>query len=437
MAWFNDNILDNGFLERAKNGLKGQGVDRLAGNFASLSILQIVNYALPLITLPYLVRVLGVEKFGLVMFAVSFIQYFLMLTDYGFSLSATREISIHRDDKSKVSEIFFSVMIIKGVLTLVSFIIMAAILLFFDKFRGDWLIYIFTFGIVAGQSLFPIWFFQGMEKMKYITILNITAKTIFTALIFIFIREQSDYLYVPIFNSMGYLTAGVISIWIVFKYFKIQTCIPGLACIYGYFKDSTQFFLSRVSVTIYTSSNTFIVGLLLGNVMVGYYAAAEKLFTAIKMIYSPLTTALYPYMCKAKNLKLYKKIFIVVFILNMLVSGFVFIFSDFIVNLLYGEGFEITVNLLRMFSILSIIIVPAILLGYPLLAAMGHPKIVNFSVIIASGIHLAMLLAIIPIINVYLVALITIITQIIVIGIRVYGIKKYIKDPQEEALCAE
>jgi len=425
MFWLNEKFLNNGFLEKAKNDFRGQGVGRLAENFVSLSVLQVINYILPLITLPYLVRVLGVEKFGLVAFAVSFIQYFLILTDYGFNLSATREISIHRDDKSKISEIFISVMIIKGVLMLASFGIMSVIILSFDKFRGDWLIYILAFGIVAGQSLFPVWFFQGMEKMKHITILNITAKVIFTALIFIFIREQSDYLYVPLFNSMGYLTAGIISIWVVFIYFKVKIHIPGIACIYGYFKGSTEFFLSRVSVSIYTSSNTFIVGLFLGDAMTGYYAAAEKLATAIRMIYTPLSTALYPYMCKVKNLKLYKKIFIIVTIMNLLINSLVFIFSGFIVNLLYGAGFEITMNLFRILSAANMIAIPAILLGYPLLAAMGYPKIVNYSVIIASCVHLAMLLAVIPVINVYLVALITIITQIIVVGIRAYGVKKY------------
>ncbi len=424
-------------IEKAKYGFRDQNIGRLVENYLSLSVLQVINYLLPLITLPYLVRILGVEKFGLVMFAMAFIQYFLIFADYGFNLSATKEISVYRNNKTKVSEIFFSVMIIKSLLIFIGLLIFSAIVLGFDKFSGDWKVYFFTLGIVIGNTMFPIWFFQGMEKMKYITILNITAKSIFTILIFVFIREQSDYLYVPIFNSLGYISAGAISLWIIFRNFGLKVYIPKVSIVYGYFKNSTQFFLSRASVSLYSNSNTFIIGLFLGNAMAGYYAAAEKLFMAIRMVYTPLNTALYPYMCKAKNLKLYKRIFKYAVLFNFLLSLVIFIFSTFIINMLYGEGFMISADLLKIFSGLSLVMVPAILLGYPLLAAMGYPKYVNYSTIVASLLHIAILIAILPIINVYLVAAVTILTQLIVVGIRVYGVKKYLSGVRETSFCAE
>jgi len=413
-------------IKKIRAGLKDSGLGRLAENFVSLSVLQIINYILPLVTLPYLVRVLGAEKFGLVMFAVAFIQYFLMLTDYGFDLSATQEISINRDNKDKIGEIFSSVMLIKGALTILGFAILAGMIIWIPKFRGDWLVYILTFGTVIGQYLFPVWFFQGMERMKYITVLNILAKAVFTVLIFVFIRAQTHYVYVPLFNSLGYLVSGIIGVWMAVSRFRVKTAWPGFSTLYRYFKFSTQFFLSRVSVSLYSNSNSFIIGLVLGNTMVGYYTAAEKLLIAMRMVYNPLTTALYPYMAKVKNVRLYKKIFTGATILNTLISLLVFIISGIVVTILFGDGYEVSARLLRIFTLLNLVMVPTILLGYPLLAAMGYPGIVNYSVVVASAIHIILLLALIPVLDVYLVAYVTILTQLVVMGIRIYGAKKYL-----------
>ena len=217
---------------------------RLLENFLSLSVLQGANYILPLITLPYLVRVLGPEKFGLIAFAQAFIQYFNILTDYGFNLSATREVAVNRNDKAKISEIFSSVIIIKLGLLLISFLIMSFIVFYFGKFRKNWLVYYLTFGIVIGQAIFPVWFFQGVEKMRYVTFLNISAKLFFVSLVFFFVHHVSDYIYVPIFYSLGYLLSGFLSLYIAVRKFKIRMYFPNLVTIGKYLKDSSQFFLS-------------------------------------------------------------------------------------------------------------------------------------------------------------------------------------------------
>ena len=127
-----------------KNFANTKDKKRLLSNFFSLSSLQVASYIFPLITLPYLVRVLGPSKYGLVAFAQAFIGYFQILTNYGFGLSATREISIHRDNEEKVAEIFSSVLTIQLLLALISFIIMFAIVFIFKKFSKDWLLYFFS-----------------------------------------------------------------------------------------------------------------------------------------------------------------------------------------------------------------------------------------------------------------------------------------------------
>ncbi len=288
-------------LAKLKNKFKSKDHKRLLSNFLSLSVLQGANFILPLISLPYLVRTLGTEAFGLVMFAQAVIMYFIILTDYGFNLSATREISIHRDNEVKIAEIFSTVMFIKFILLFLSFVLLSIIIFSFEKFRTDWYIYYLTFGMVIGQVLFPVWFFQGIEKMKYITILNIIAKLIFTVAIFIFIHETQDYFYVPILNSLGFIVAGLISLWIVFHDFKMRLVMPNYENMKNMFLESSSLFVSNLSVTLYTASNTLILGLFTDNNTVGIYASIEKLVLAIKNLYVPLYQALFPWLSKKEK----------------------------------------------------------------------------------------------------------------------------------------
>jgi PST family polysaccharide transporter len=268
---------------------------RLTENFLSLSVLQGLNYLLPLITLPYLVRILGPDKYGLIAFAQAFIAYFGIITDYGFNLSATREISIQRENKKKISAIFSSVMIIKVGLLFLSFIIMNIIIFSFQKFRQEWLLYYLTFGMVLGQVLFPVWFFQGMERMKYITYLNITARLIFTVAIFVFIHQASDYIYVPFLNFMGSLVAGVLSLWIVFKNFNVNFKLPSVADIKHQLREGWHIFISQAAISGYTSSRLFAVGLFTDNTITGYYAIAEKLMSVVQTFpLASLVQSLYP-----------------------------------------------------------------------------------------------------------------------------------------------
>ena len=182
-------------INKVKKTINSGENKRLLGNFFSLSILQIFSYVLPLLTLPYLVRILGVETFGLISFATAFIIFFNILVDYGFNLSATREISVHRENKKKTTEIYSSVLTIKFILIILSFIILSFIVFIFEKFNSHIELYFITFISVIGQAFFPIWYFQGMEKMRYITIINISSKVIFTMAIFIFVHKVGSIIY--------------------------------------------------------------------------------------------------------------------------------------------------------------------------------------------------------------------------------------------------
>ena len=400
---------------------------RLLENYFSLLFLQGANFILPLLTLPYLVRVLGTEKFGLVMFAQAFIVFFNIIVDFGFKLSATREISVHRDNKEKVTEIFSAVMTIKFILFLISFFILLIIISIFDKFSQDIELYLLTFLMVFGQMIFPVWYFQGMEKMKLVTIVNVVSKIIFTVLVFVVIQEQNDYIYVPLINGIGFIFGGVLSLIILHTTFGQKFKISSFSSLKYYFLDSSQYFLSRVSVTLYTASNAFVLGLFTNNTMVGYYAIAEKLYQALQQMYQPIIQTLYPYISKYNNVKLFKKIFLIFMGLNILGIIFLYFYANSVFDLLFTQHIGTqSLEVFYIFLFASLIVVPSVFLGYPFLGALGFPKYANLSVVYGSIFHIIGLgvLMLFQNITIFSVAYMVVATEILVFSTRVYWVRK-------------
>ena len=402
----------NGFFHGLKkksgdffNNYREMGLRGLLKNFVSLSFLQAVNYLIPLITLPYLSAVLGIDKFGLVFFAQATMQYFIIITDFGFYLSATREISEFREDKIRVSKIFSSVLTVKLFLMLFSFILLFSLVQIVPRFHADSTIFLLTFGLVIGNGLFPVWFFQGIEKMNIFTILTVSARLIFLALIFIFVRNPEDYLLVPVFNSTGLIIASVFGLYIAVSRYKAKFIRPTLNELYDRVKGSFYYFTSVLSSTVCASFNTMILGLYSTNEMVGYYTAAEKLFIAMRSGFSPFVQGLYPYMANRKNVVLYRKIFYGVMSFAIIASAGVYIFSKEIIELLYQPDYLISIDILRLFAILVPVSAASLLIGYPLLAASGEENYANHSNTIGSIIHVIIILCLLPGITPYNVAI--------------------------------
>ena len=401
--------------------------NRLLTNFFSLSILQAVNMFLPLLTFPYLTRILSIEKFGLLMFAQSFILYFLILVDFGFNYSATREISIHRDDRKKISEIFSSVIQVKIIFLFISLLILIFTVNYFDKFRPDANLYYLTFIYLIGHSLIPTWFFQGIEEMKYIAFINLIAKGSFTLLIFIFIKKNEDYLFVPILNGFGYILAGIFSIILVFKKYNVNFKFLKYKILINYVKDSFDYFLSRLSVSIFTSSNVFVLGIFSNNKIVAYYSIAEKIYNALRSLYGPVSRTLYPYMSKNRNIILFKKVFYLITVLNFSLVIIFWFFAPEIIEIISGDNFNLSVSVFRILIIYSIFTVPSSLLGYSFLAALGYKNYANLSVIVASIVHISglLLLSVLDLISIFNILFMIAVSESIVLIIRIYGINKH------------
>lgn len=268
----------------------------LLESFISLSFLNGLNVLLPLITLPYILRVIGPDKYGIYSYIYAIVQYVLLIGNYGFSFSATKQISQNRNDIKQISLIYNSVICARLLLTLggiVLFFLFSPLLLHTSE---AYLIFILGLGIPLGDIFIPIWLFQGMEKMRYLTLVNFVSKILFTILIFVIIRSPKDFVYIILLNSLGYIISGLLSTFIVYKTFSLRFFLPSWAQIKYQIKDGGAIFASTVSMDLYRNSNIFILGLFVSDTSVGLYSAAEKVVKGIQGLISPISQALFPHL---------------------------------------------------------------------------------------------------------------------------------------------
>ena len=364
---------------------------RLFDNIGSLYLLQGLNYIIPMAVLPYLVRTLGMETYGLVAFAQSFAQYFNVLTDYGFNFSATRSIAQKKDEAAQVSRIFCCVFVIKIILTAAGLIVLGCVLLIVPRLRHDWAFFLLAFVGVIGNVLFPIWFFQGLEKMRYISLITGAARVLSAVLLFLFVHHPKDGLLAVGIQSLGTLLAGGIGLAVCLSWRDLRLQWPSLQDIKAFSIEGWDLFLSTASMSLYANTSVFLVGILAGNVQAGYFSAAEKLIRAITGLVGPITQAVFPYV---NSLKRTSSDAALAFIrqnlkwmsgLTLLPVVAVFLFAQPIAILCFGHAAAGAVPVVRWIAPLPFLIAVSNVLGIQTMLTMGLDK--QFSrILIAAGI---------------------------------------------------
>ncbi len=315
---------------------------KIIENFSYLSILQILSLITPLITYPYLVKTLGEVIYGTVIFAQTVITYFNILVAFGFNIIGVRDISLHRENPKKLSEIISSITIIKTLFLLFSLLLISIYMFYTSKM--DYSLYYLSFWICFNEIFFPSWFFQGMEEMKYITFVNFGIRTLFIGMIFIFIKSPNDYLFFPLLNGIGTLLAGGFSIILLYKKYKIQLIRVPIKTLIEYIKSSYHLFISNISIQIYLNANKIIIGHFLGMREVTYYDLAEKITNMGKTPQSMINQVLYPKISLEKNKEFIQKVLKTTFIMNSFIYILVFLFTKPII--IYFGGNEAILRIL-------------------------------------------------------------------------------------------
>lgn len=377
----------------------------LIHNIFHLSFLQGLNYLLPLLSIPYLVRVIGPENFGLLAFSTATILYFNIISDYGFNLSAVKEISIQQENKKKIEEIYSSVMIIKFILVLISFVLLSFVIFTLERFSNDWKIYVLTYGMVIGQSLFPLFLFQGLQKLKNVTYLNALPKLFFILLIFICVKQKEDYWMVPLFNSLGFIFSGFFALYYVRYKLQIRFKNQPSQILKNHLINGWHVFFSSISISLYTISSVFILGLLSNNTFVGYFSAAEKIIQAVKGLYVPISQAMYPYLSKmlhhnkTKGLNFIKKFTTYAGSVMFLMCFFIFMMSEDIVKFILGQQYLASIPLLKIMSFLPLLALLSNIFGVQIMLNLGFKKTFSFILSLAAIFSIILSFLLVPKLN--------------------------------------
>jgi len=327
-------------------------------NFFSLTIFQAIELLIPLITIPIIISKVGAEKFGLISFAIVFSFLFQLFVDFGFNTISTRDISLNKKDFKKVSQIFNETLNSKIILSLICCCFFLSIILFFDKFNSDIEIYIYTFISFILQSLIPFWFFQGLQKSKYITISSFIGRFIYLLLILLFLKSEKNYLLVPIFNAIGFLISFIITFTIINKKFKIKFTTICLEEFKNQLKKGRFMFLSELKLYFISYFNVLLLGFIFGNIAVAYFVGAEKIIKAISNMFTPIQNSLLPILAinlnqnKKATFRLINKTLPVALFVLCVFSFFLFHFSENIIVFILGAEMR---NSIIVFKILSFV----------------------------------------------------------------------------------
>lgn len=352
----------------------------VARNAASLYVIQLANYVLPLITVPYLVRVLGPAGYGTVAFGQSFISYFALFVDYGFNLSATRKISIVRHDQATVSCIAVNVWAAKAFLSVLAFVLLLFLVGLISRLREATLLLLILYGTVVGNVFFPTWLFQGMERMAFISMANLVARCLVVVGTFALIRAPQDYLLYAGLTSAGSVAAGLIGVGLALRTFKLRLVYPSWRGVKQALAEGWVLFLSQASVSLYTAGNAFILGLLTSPAIVGYYSAAERIVKAVVGLLGPISQAAYPRLSRMAGesrdhvVQWGRRMLFLVGSIGIVLTLSLFVGAPVIVAIVLGSGFAGSVAAMRILALLPLLIGVSNVLGIQVMLPCGMDR---------------------------------------------------------------
>lgn len=361
----------------------------IINNLIFVGLVQVFGLLAPLITYPYLVDVLGMELYGAVISAQVLVSYATLVIEFGSNSICAKNISIYRDNKSKLSEIISSVLTTRFILWIGCFFIYTSIVLFVPAYREYLVLFLLSYLMTTNELLFPQFYFQGIEKMKTVSLLNILVKAVFILFVFLFVKQKSDYLIVPAMYALGFALAGIIALYIIFKKHKIKFHLFSVKTQLKYFRECSPILATDLVCTIKDKFNYMLVGMYMGMSNVVVYDLGFKLMGLASKPSTIITTVLLPRFAQNRNVRKLQHVLIFVFLMSVSMVVVMNVFLEPIVAFFLRQ--EVDLLPIRLFSIVPIFLSPSVIIANNFFIGFGYNRFMFYSIVITTLIYLGLL----------------------------------------------
>lgn len=326
-------------------------------NFGSLIILQFGTYLVPLLLIPFLVRALGLEVFGQWMFALAFVTVARVCVSYGFDLTATRQVASSVASSEQRSQLLADVVAARLFVWGICLAVLLGLSFLVRQIAEIRLLLITGSFILIGEAFFPTWLFQGVEKMGIITQLRLGAKVLNLLLVLLLVGSPDDVLLVPIIEAGTLVLAAIVALVVARRMLGIRLSRPEIARIGAQMKDGGPIFISNLAAQFYTTVNMIVLGLIIGPIAVASYAVAEKIYSALRGLLTPLVQATFPALARMHESSrenfsaIYRDLVYALTAVLIVLGAMLFVASDLLVWLIAGQSDQTAIDTLQVFSV--------------------------------------------------------------------------------------
>lgn len=356
-------------------------------NTVMLYIMNITKLVLPLLTLPYLTRVLSIETYGVVTYVKSIMSYMQLLVDFGFILSGTKGIVRANGDKKKIGLVTGNAILGKLLLSVVSLVTLLIMSFFIPILKENVLFVLLSFVPIFLTIFLLDFLFRGVEKMQVITFRYLIMKSISTVLTFVVVKNDTDMLFIPILDIIGSIVAVV---WInsTLKRMEIKIIFGNFREVLKSLKDSFNYFLSNIATTAFGALNTVIIGIVLSKSDIAYWSIIMQLVNAVQALYSPILDGIYPQMVRDQKISLIRKVLVIFTPLIVIGCGITYFGSDLILLIIGGSKYLSASVLLRFMIPVLFFSFYSMLFGWPVLGAIDKVKETTTTTLMASFVQI-------------------------------------------------